>query len=378
MKIAVISMIRDAWGGSEELWYEMALEALKQKHAVYHLSYEVPQQHAKTRQLIELGMHEYARPSYRPAAGSVVKRLTHRVGFMFRKRFDDSLNKIFQQQPDLVVYNGTSFSIGDEKKLLRLIRTSKCRFAIIVQLEDDRIELQMPAFRNRVKDAYQRAESVALLSARTKKVIEAKLDMTLDNAAVVRNPVNMKNTDPIPYPVSNTIQFAMVGNLVTRHKGQDTVISILSGDRWKAQDFHLNIYGKGPDEKDLKDMVAKAELQHKVSFHGHVSDIRKVWEQNQVLLMPSHMEGVALAMVEAMLCGRLIVATDVGGHGDWIDDGVNGFLAEDSSVAAFDAALNRAYAQKHSWPAIAMRAHEKAKKMYDPHTGKTLLNLLAS
>jgi hypothetical protein len=56
MKIAVISMIRDAWGGSEELWYDMAKVALSQGHEVIHLSYEHKILHPKLKELISLGL----------------------------------------------------------------------------------------------------------------------------------------------------------------------------------------------------------------------------------------------------------------------------------------------------------------------------------
>ena len=377
MTIAVISMIRDAWGGSEELWYEMALEALQQQHKLVHLSYETPQQHVKIRQLIEKGMQEYMRPSYRPVAGSFLSRLRHRIGFMIRKRTDKSFQRIFDQQPDVVVYNGTCFSIGEEQKLMRHVQKSKCRFIIIGHLLDIQT-MQSITTRRRAVAAYLRTDKVALLSPRLQELVEGELGFELDNVAIVKNPANIKNANPIAYPNNDKMQFAMVANLVIAHKGQDTVLNILASPKWKDRDFHLNIYGTGPDEMLLKEMTERLGLKEKVTFHGHVSDIRSVWQQNQLLLMPSHMEGVPLALVEAMLCARTAVVTDVGGNRDWMDDGIDGFIATDSSVASFEASLEKAFAKKNEWPQMGMLAHEKAKKMYDPQAGKSLLHLLTS
>ena len=378
MKIAVISMIRDAWGGSEELWYEMALEALKQQHQVYHLSYETMLQHDKITQLVEMGMQEYKRPSFRTVRGSFLYRLKRRVGFMILKRTDKSIKTIFQQQPDLVVYNGTCFSIGEERKLMRYVHNSKCRFVIIGHLFDAQT-MRSASTRRRAITAYLRTDKVALLSNNLRVMVEEALGgIELENVVIVRNPVNMKSTDPIPYPHNQSMQFAMVANLVVAHKGQDTVLTILSSDKWKSRNFHLNIYGTGPDENKLKEMVEILGLKEKVSFHGHVGDIRTIWQQNQLLLMPSHMEGVPLALVEAMLCGRTSVVTNVGGNRDWVDDGANGFIAADSTVASFETALERAFEHKNEWAQMGMLAREKALKLYDPQAGKTLLNLLTS
>ena len=49
-----------------------------------------------------------------------------------------------------------------------------------------------------------------------------------------------------------------------------------------------------------------------------------------------------LSLVEAMLCRRPCIATDVGGNRELIRDGVNGFLAKAPTVESLDEAMNRA------------------------------------
>ena len=50
-----------------------------------------------------------------------------------------------------------------------------------------------------------------------------------------------------------------------------------------------------------------------------------------------------LTLVEAMLCGRPCIATDVGGTSELIRDGINGFLAKAPTVELLDEAMNRAW-----------------------------------
>ena len=52
-----------------------------------------------------------------------------------------------------------------------------------------------------------------------------------------------------------------------------------------------------------------------------------------------------LALVEAMLCGRTAVVTDVGGNAEWIEDGETGFVAEAATAKSFGAAL-----KERGWP----------------------------
>jgi glycosyltransferase involved in cell wall biosynthesis len=80
-------------------------------------------------------------------------------------------------------------------------------------------------------------------------------------------------------------------------------------------------------------------------FEGFVTEIEKVWSLNHVLVMPSRIEGLPLALVEAMLCGRPAVVTDVAGA-EVIEDGVSGFLAEAASVGCVGDALERFWTRK--------------------------------
>src|SRR5690242_6289342 len=122
MKIAVISMIRDNWGGSEELWYDMAKKALSNGHSVMHLSYETDTIHPKMQELINLGLQHFTRPGFRKSGNNFFKNFT-RLGINFlKKRLDNSIKKIFDQSPDVVLYNGTCYSISDETTLHKYIR----------------------------------------------------------------------------------------------------------------------------------------------------------------------------------------------------------------------------------------------------------------
>src|SRR5690606_28954690 len=101
-----------------------------------------------------------------------------------------------------------------------------------------------------------------------------------------------------------------------------------------------------------------------------------VWAVNHLLLMPSLMEGMPLAVVEAMLCARPCVATDVGGHKEWITEGQEGFIADGAATDAISSALERAWQARSQWEAMGLAAHRKALSLYDPQPGSTLLQLI--
>lgn len=377
MTIAVVSMIREPWGGSEELWYQMAKAALAERHTVLHLSYNCGKLHPKTRELTALGMKEYQRPASVQQPNKLI-RLFYKAIFFLKKRLNKSVSIVFAHQPDIVLYNGTCYSIADENKLLKYVYKSNCKLYILGHFTDERTRTLSSVAVTKIKKAYQRASKVFFVSVRTRNVVEQQLGINIPHAVIIRNPVNLVSVDTVPYPANETVQMAMVANLIAEHKGQDIALQILSASQWKDKNIHLNIYGSGRDENYLKQLIHELNITDKVSFYGRVNDIRSLWAVNHILLMPSHMEGMPLALVEAMLCGRTAVVTDVGGNKEWIDDNINGFIAGSASVSSFEEALSRAFTRKEEWQQLGMLAHKKAMEIYDPNAGKTLLQLISS
>jgi glycosyltransferase involved in cell wall biosynthesis len=114
-------------------------------------------------------------------------------------------------------------------------------------------------------------------------------------------------------------------------------------------------------------------MDKQIVFHGMVTDVREIWKQNHLLIMSSHLEGMPLAVVEAMLCGRICIVTNVGGNTEWITDGKNGFIAEAPTVPSVLHTLERAWQLVDNWQQMGADAHETALQLYDPHAGATLL-----
>jgi glycosyltransferase involved in cell wall biosynthesis len=379
MTIAVISMIREPWGGSEELWYQMAKQALKNGHKVIHLSYENPVRHFKINELIKEGLIEYTRPGWIPDDSAGIKKMIY-IGLNYlRKKITDPLKQILKHNPDVVLYNGTAYSIVYEYSLLKLIRRPfSFRFYILAHFNNDTVRDLTDEQASSVRKAYKRANKVFFVSKRTIQTAEKHLGYTIPNAVIVRNPVNMKQTGIMEFPglIDGNIQMALVGNLVIAHKGQDILFHVLSSEKWKQRNWTLNIYGEGKDKKYLTKLSQESGLEKNIRFHGRTNDIRGIWQINQMLLMPSVMEGMPIAIVEAMLCGRTCMATDVGGITEWITDNETGFIAPYVTPNCIDEAMERAWQKKDEWPSMGKKAYHRAIELYDPEPGSTLLKLI--
>lgn len=203
---------------------------------------------------------------------------------------------------------------------------------------------------------------------------ERQLAMNIDNANVIDNPLNLTSYDYIPYPADSKIyNFASVARLETSFKGQDLLFEILSSEKWKHRGWRLNLYGMGPDEQYLKDLAKYYKIDNKVIFNGHVSDIREVWKNNHILLMPSIAEGKPLALEEAMICGRIAVVSDVAGNEEFVLDGETGYLASSFLPAPFEESLEKAWQEKGAWEEKGKQAHKYILSKLDLSPESTVL-----
>jgi glycosyltransferase involved in cell wall biosynthesis len=93
-------------------------------------------------------------------------------------------------------------------------------------------------------------------------------------------------------------------------------------------DVKFVICGTGPFHLRLEERVRRMGLQRRVIFLGYVSrdKLVKTYQNATVHVTPSHYEGLPTVLLEAMACGLPVVTTDVGGSGEVISSGVNGFL----------------------------------------------------
>jgi glycosyltransferase involved in cell wall biosynthesis len=200
----------------------------------------------------------------------------------------------------------------------------------------------------------------------------------LPNAVVMNNPVNLSDSSAVPWPVPSPsgVRFTCVARFSVRHKGHDALLEALSAPAWRERPWELRLCGSGPDEQYLRILVQHFGLDGRVRFMGHVADVRSIWKESELLVLPSYAEGTPLSLVEAMLCGRPAVVTDVGGNAEWVQEGVTGFVTAAPTPHSIGEALERAWEQRARWPEMGEAARARALAYHDPSPGRTLLGAL--
>jgi glycosyltransferase involved in cell wall biosynthesis len=86
-------------------------------------------------------------------------------------------------------------------------------------------------------------------------------------------------------------------------------------------------------------MVQELGLEGRFSFDGSVSDLQTYLADADIFILPSRSEGFSNAIVEAMAAGLPVIATDVGGNAEAVQDGVTGTIVPPEDVNAMAAAM---------------------------------------
>ena len=121
---------------------------------------------------------------------------------------------------------------------------------------------------------------------------------------------------------------------------EDNPVKILMVARFGAQKDHLSLIeafknisgaelilvGDGSSEQEMKTLVARLDLAEKVKFLGLRKDVPEIMAQAQVYALISHWEGLPRTIIEAMRAGLPVVASDVGGVRELVDDGETGYV----------------------------------------------------
>jgi glycosyltransferase involved in cell wall biosynthesis len=135
---------------------------------------------------------------------------------------------------------------------------------------------------------------------------------------------------------------------LAKRKGVDLVLQAMS--RLPFKDWRLHVIGDGPLRDSLEGMARDLGIADRVQFWGFVDEEQKfkVMRQSQVFVLPTLFEGFGIAYLEAMGCGLPVIASGMGGHRDFIEDGVNGLWVDPRTCEGLVEALTRLH-QDPGW-----------------------------
>lgn len=184
--------------------------------------------------------------------------------------------------------------------------------------------------------AYRRADVVA---CQTKDAVESFPSAIRQKSVVIPNPLEL---DILPYEGEREKRIVAVGRL-SAQKNHRLLLEAFASFAKTHPEYVLELYGKGELQEALQTQAVRLGIDSRVIFKGfsaHVlSDIRTA----AMYVLSSDYEGISNSMLEAMVLGVPVIATDcpIGGSRMYIQDGVNGFLTPVGDVGALALAMGR-------------------------------------
>ena len=145
---------------------------------------------------------------------------------------------------------------------------------------------------------------------------------------VLPNPVVL-NHDVNPVPLKERKEdIVWVGRIKNSQKRIDVLLNAFKCIHGVNPKLKLSIYGDGPDEVEVKNLVKQLGIQDYVVFHGSTDNVLEVIKNYSLMILSSDYEGIPNVIIEAFMSEVPVVSTDCspGGARVLIEDGVNGFI----------------------------------------------------
>ncbi|SEN10684.1 PEP-CTERM/exosortase A-associated glycosyltransferase, Daro_2409 family [Nitrosospira multiformis] len=164
--------------------------------------------------------------------------------------------------------------------------------------------------------------------------------------------------------VEGKVLLGFIGSFYA-YEGLTVLLSALPGMLAANPDIRILLVGGGPQEDELKSLTARMGLQGKVVFTGRVphDQVRCYYNLIDILVyprLPMRLTDLVtpLKPLEAMAQGRLVAASDVGGHLELIQDGKTGVLFKAGDSDALAARILNLISRTDTWDALRAAARD--------------------
>lgn len=362
-----------SWGGSELLWTKTIAELVHQDCIIgvcVNQKLQLPDWITTLENEKRVSIY---RTSVSPL--SKAKQLANKfLPYKFRIQPKDNRQEyITKFAPDLLVINqGFNFNSVD---LMTFAIQSKISYTTISHAVNEGMWPDL-SLRKKMIQGFSNSQKNYFVSQDNLEVTEAQLGAKMQNSEVIRNPFNILFAIDLDYPQQEDYHVACVGRYDFYAKGQDVLLRVLALDKWKSRNLIVNFYGEGNDVENLKDLIQLYEIKSAV-VHSH-TDTTAIWKNNHALVLTSRFEGLPIVLVEAMLCRRFAIITNVSGNKELIQDNQTGFIAAAPRPEYVDEAMERAWQVRENWKSIGEQARQELIKNIPENPALVFANKLTA
>jgi len=158
---------------------------------------------------------------------------------------------------------------------------------------------------------------------------------------IVPNVVNTEIFYPSSQKSNNKIKKMLFVALLSPQKGVPYLLQVLAQIKQKRQDFVLDIVGDGPNRNEYEELSKELGLEKIVKFHGLKTklEIAEFMRNSDFFVLPSLWENLPCVLIEAMVSGLPIIASNVGGISEIVNN-ENGILIQPKDIVSLSKAIN--------------------------------------
>ncbi len=181
-------------------------------------------------------------------------------------------------------------------------------------------------------DMCSRMDAVAVVSQSCKEMLQGQLPGLADKLVYIPNMLDAvaigQKAGNSPY-TGDMLHIVSVGRLAPE-KHFENVFPAAKALRETGIDFTWHIVGEGPERSQLETLIAENDLKDYVILEGSKTNPYPYMRYADLFVHPSYVESQGLTVLEAMALGVPCVVTKSHGPCEFIEDGVNGLLTEQS------------------------------------------------
>ena len=236
----------------------------------------------------------------------------------FKRRFMKLRNIWKEEKPDVIL------SFIGKNNMMAILTAGFLKIPVAVSVRADPTQ-EYPSgwMRFMARRLFAKADGVIL---QTRQCFDFFPKKVRDKAVILKNPVSPAFFRK-RYEGEREKTIVAVGR-VDENKNHEMLIRAFAEIGDEFPDYKLIIYGEGDCREKLIDLTKELGFEDRILLPGSIDNVADAIYKTRVFVLPSNTEGLPNTLIEAMLMGLTVIATDCpcGGPADLIDDGVNGIL----------------------------------------------------
>lgn len=247
-------------------------------------------------------------------------------------------------QPDVIV------SFIKKNNLMALASASPLKIPVIVSVRSAPArELSGRGVKQLTFLMFRKAAGIVLQTTQAKEFFPKSLQK---KSIILQNSINrdfIEYLDSHAYDEENGDNHRVITvGRIDDNKNQKMLAKAFINVAEANSDWTLHFFGDGEGADKVKSIANDSKVSDRILFHGVVDDVPEQMSKADIFVLPSKVEGMPNALIEAMAMGKACISTDCpcGGPADIMENNVSGILIPVDDIKALEDSLSRLMADE--------------------------------